>query len=82
MNCGEHHVYQQENFSEYWLTRRLPSVNRPVNARKRAFSGVCSTGKLPDNGTNAGIHRPENIWKTLDFPVCEQQKMLEMPRFM
>ena len=32
-------------------------------------------GKLPDNGTNTRIHRSENSWKTLDFPVGEHGKM-------
>ena len=35
-----------------WTPANKPSVNRPVNCRKEAFSGIHRNGKIPDNGTN------------------------------
>ena len=75
VNPGEREVLHRENSSERRETRHLPSVNRTVNSRKHAFSGVHRYGKLPDNGTNTRIHRPQNTWKILDFPIGEYQKM-------
>ena len=75
VNPGEREVLHRENSSERRETRHLPSVNRTVNSRKQAFSGVHRYGKLPDNGTNTRIHRPQNTWKILDFPIGEYQKM-------
>jgi len=44
----------------------------PENARFPAFA-VQENNRITERIPQ--IHRPENIWKTLDFPVGEQQKM-------
>lgn len=53
----EREVLHPENIRERKQTTHSPSVNRPVNSSKRAFSAVHRNGKLPDNGTNTLIHR-------------------------
>lgn len=71
----ERDVLRPENIREHRQTRHSPSVNRPVNSRKRMFSGVHRNGKLPDNGTNTRIHPQQNNWKILDFPIGEHKWM-------
>ena len=67
----EREVLHPENICEPKQTTHLPSVNRPVNSSKCAFSAVHRNGKLPDNGTNTVIHQQQNRWKILDFQICE-----------
>ena len=65
----EREVLHPENIRERKQTTHSPSVNRPVNSSKRAFSAVHRNGKLLDNGTNTLIHRQQNSWKILDFQI-------------
>ena len=69
----EREVLHPENICERRQTRHSPNVNGPVNSSKCAFSGVHRNGKLPENGTNTRIHRQQNSWKILDFPIGEHQ---------
>ena len=75
LTLDEREVLHRENICERRQTRHSPSVNRPVNSSKRAFSGVHRNRKLADNGTNTRIHRQQNTSKILDFPIGEHQKM-------
>ena len=73
LTTDEREVLHPENIRERKQTTHSPSVNRPVNSSKRAFSAVHRNGKLPDNGTNTPIHRQQNTWKILDFQIREHQ---------
>ena len=72
----EREVLHPKNICERKQTRHSPSVNRPVNSNKRAFSAIPLNGKLPVNGTNTLIPRRQNSWKILDFPIGEHQRII------